>query len=70
MISHQSGLKITSQTLLQALVLYSPPPGRDEREFIKVLRSDSRKDAFDLCNRIDLKELKEAYMACISQPGI
>jgi hypothetical protein len=43
---------------------------RDEHEFIKELRGDSRKDAFDLCNRIDLMELKEAYMACISQKGI
>jgi hypothetical protein len=37
------------------------------REFIKELRSDSRKDAFDLYNYIDLKWPKEAYLACIPQ---
>jgi len=30
------------------------------REYIKELRGDSRKEAFDLYNHIDLKELKEA----------
>jgi len=40
------------------------------REYIKELRGDSRKDAFDLYNHIDLKELKEAYLACIPQLGI
>jgi integrase/recombinase XerD len=40
------------------------------REFIKELRGDSRKDAFDLYNHIDLKELKEAYLASIPQLGI
>jgi len=40
------------------------------REFIKELRGDSRKEAFDLYNHIDLKELKEAYLACIPQLGV
>jgi integrase/recombinase XerD len=40
------------------------------REYIKELRGDRRKDAFDLYNHIDLKELKEAYLACIPQLGI
>jgi len=40
------------------------------REYIKELRGDSRKEAFDLYNHIDLKELKEAYLACIPQLGI
>jgi len=40
------------------------------REFIKELRGDSRKEAFDLYNHIDLEELKEAYLACIPQLGI
>jgi integrase/recombinase XerD len=35
------------------------------REFVQELRGDSRKEAFDLYNHIDLKELKEAYLACI-----
>jgi len=39
-------------------------------EYIKELRGDSRKEASDLCNHIDLKELKEAYLACIPQLGI
>lgn len=40
------------------------------REYIKELRGDSRKEAFDLYNHIDLKELKEAYLACIPKLGI
>ncbi len=40
------------------------------REYIKELRGDSRKEVFDLYNHIDLKELKEAYLACIPQLGI
>ena len=40
------------------------------REFIKELRGDSRKEAFDIYNHIDLKELKEAYLACIPQLGV
>jgi integrase/recombinase XerD len=40
------------------------------REFIKELRGDARKEAFDIYNHIDLKELKEAYLACIPQLGI
>jgi integrase/recombinase XerD len=40
------------------------------REFIKELRGDSRRDAFDLYNHIDLKELKEAYLAAMPQLGI
>jgi integrase/recombinase XerD len=41
-----------------------------KREYIKELRGDSRKDAFDLYNHIDMKELKEAYLAAIPQLGI
>lgn len=41
-----------------------------KREHIKELRGDSRKEAFDLYNHIDLKELKEAYLAAIPQLGI
>ncbi|NPV61324.1 MAG: tyrosine-type recombinase/integrase [Methanotrichaceae archaeon] len=40
------------------------------REFIKELRGDARKEAFDLYNHIDLKELREAYLACIPQLGV
>jgi integrase/recombinase XerD len=40
------------------------------REYIMELRGDSRKEAFDLYNHIDMKELREAYLACIPQLGI
>ncbi len=36
----------------------------------KELRGDSRKEAFDLYNHIDSKELKEAYLAATPQLGI
>ncbi len=35
------------------------------REFIKELRGDCLKDAFDIYNHIDLSELKESYLKCI-----
>lgn len=40
------------------------------REFIKELRGDSKKDAFDVYNHIDVKALKEAYLACIPRLGV
>ena len=40
------------------------------REFIQELMSDSRMEAIDIYDHIDLKELKEAYLACIPQLGI
>lgn len=40
------------------------------REFIKELRGDSKKESFDLYNHIDMKELKEAYLACIPRLGV
>ena len=40
------------------------------REFIQEVRGDSRKEAIDIYDHIDLKELKEAYLACIPQLGI
>jgi integrase/recombinase XerD len=40
------------------------------REFIQELRGDSRKEAIDIYDHIDLKELKEAYLATIPQLGI
>lgn len=40
------------------------------REFIKELRGDSKKDAFDVYNHIDMKDLKEAYLACIPRLGV
>jgi integrase/recombinase XerD len=40
------------------------------REFIQELRGDARREAIDIYDHIDLKELKEAYLACIPQLGI
>jgi integrase/recombinase XerD len=40
------------------------------REFIQELRGDSRKEAIDIYDHIDLKELKEAYLTTIPQLGI
>ncbi len=40
------------------------------REFIKELRGDARREAFDLYNHIDMNELKEAYLASIPQLGV
>jgi len=40
------------------------------REFIQELCGDSWREAIDIHDRIDLKELKEAYLACIPQLGI
>jgi integrase/recombinase XerD len=57
--------------LLQALVLYSPLLRAEmRRKLIEELRDDSRNEAFDLYKHIDLKWLKEAYLAYISQLGI
>jgi integrase/recombinase XerD len=40
------------------------------REFIQELRGDVRKEAIDVYDHIDLKELKESYLANIPQLGI
>ena len=40
------------------------------REFIQELRGDSRREAIDIYDHIDIEELKEAYLACIPQLGI
>ena len=39
------------------------------REFIQEPRGDSRKEAIDIYDHIELKELKEAYLAAIPQLG-
>jgi|GEM_PF-4375817 len=38
-------------------------------EFVKELRGDSRKDAIDIYDHIDLKELEEVSLACIGSWG-
>lgn len=40
------------------------------REFIQELRGDARREAIDIYDHIDSKELKEAYLASIPQLGI
>jgi integrase/recombinase XerD len=40
------------------------------RDFIKELRGDARREAIDIYNHIDKKELKESYLAHIPQLGI
>ncbi|MCJ7445126.1 MAG: tyrosine-type recombinase/integrase [Methanotrichaceae archaeon] len=40
------------------------------REFIQELRGDARREAIDIYDHIDLKELKESYLAHIPQLGI
>jgi integrase/recombinase XerD len=41
-----------------------------DREFIKALRGDRRRDAIDIYDRIDRNELKRAYLAYVPQLGI
>jgi integrase/recombinase XerD len=41
-----------------------------DREFIKVLRGDRRREAIDLYDRIDSEELRRAYLAFIPRLGI
>ena len=40
------------------------------RDFVKELRGDTRGEAIDIYNHIDMKELKESYLAHIPQLGI
>jgi len=42
----------------------------DAEKLIKELRGDARREAIDIYNHIDKKELKETYLACVSQLGI
>jgi len=41
-----------------------------DREFIKVLRGDRRREAIDIYDRIDRQELRRAYLAFIPQLGL
>jgi integrase/recombinase XerD len=41
-----------------------------DREFIKILRGDRRREAIDIYDRIDKEELRRAYLAFIPQLGI
>lgn len=41
-----------------------------DREFIKVLRGDRRREAIDIYDRIDRDELRRAYLAFVPQLGI
>jgi len=41
-----------------------------EREFIKALRGDRRREAIDIYDRIDREELRRAYLAFVPQLGL
>jgi integrase/recombinase XerD len=41
-----------------------------DREFIKALRGDRRRDAIDIYDRIDRQELRKAYLAFMPQLGL
>lgn len=41
-----------------------------DREFIKILRGDRRREAIDIYDRIDRQELRTAYLAFIPQLGL
>jgi integrase/recombinase XerD len=41
-----------------------------DREFIKALRGDRRREAIDIYDRIDREELRRAYLAFIPQLGL
>jgi integrase/recombinase XerD len=41
-----------------------------QRDYVKELRGDARKEAIDIYNHIDKKMLKESYLACIPQLGL
>jgi len=40
------------------------------REYVKELRGDSRKDAIDIYNHIDLEDLRIQYLSCIPKLGV
>lgn len=44
--------------------------GGMKREFLQKLRGDRRKDAVDIYDHIDNKELRESYLACIPRLGL
>jgi integrase/recombinase XerD len=41
-----------------------------DREFIKILRGDRRRDAISIYDRVDRQELRKAYLAFVPQLGI
>jgi integrase/recombinase XerD len=41
-----------------------------DREFIKALRGDRRREAIDIYDHIDREELRHAYLAFIPQLGL
>ena len=41
-----------------------------KREYVKELRGDSRSEAVDIYDHIDLDELKRSYLAAIPRLGI
>ncbi len=41
-----------------------------QREYVKELRGDSRKDAIDIYNHIDYEDLRIQYLSCIPKLGV
>jgi len=41
-----------------------------QREYVKELRGDARREAMDLYHHIDMEELKKEYLACIPKLGV
>jgi len=57
-------------TLLQALVHHAPEAGRDEARIHPGIARRFKAGSIYIYDHIDLKELKEAYLAAIPQLGI
>jgi len=56
--------------MLSPLVYHTPDPCGHAARFVKELRGDARREAIDIYNHIDKKELQESYLAHIPQLGI
>jgi integrase/recombinase XerD len=41
-----------------------------QRDYVKELRGDARRESIDIYNHINKKMLKESYLACIPQLGL
>lgn len=67
MIPRQRGWRITSRLTAAGIGTAPPIPSRRRREFIDELRADSRRDAINPYNHIDMTEPKEAYLVWMLQ---
>jgi len=67
MIPLQSGWRIISRPPASGIGTAPPLPSRRRREFIDELRADSRSDAINPYNHIDMMEPEEAYLVWVLQ---